>query len=186
MGGSLTENEIDDILTNPVYKDQIGNFVETGTYKGESTMVCAKMIKNVYTIEICEELYHSTKNDLLSKGYTNIEFILGDSLVELDGIMKKVEENNMGSIFFIDAHISGMDSSWNKVERVPLVQELNIILKYKIKPSVFIIDDLRLWKQKCWDWSHITNEVILSQFEKHKVNVWMSFEKDDRFYILTI
>ena len=185
MGGSLNDDEINEILDMPVYKGQILNFVETGTYRGVSTMVAAQKIKNVYTIEICQELYESTKNDLLSKGFTNIEFIFGDSLTELPSIMDKINETDGGAIYFIDAHISGSDSGWNNTNRVPIFEELDIILSYKIKPSVFIIDDLRLWKNNTWDWAHVTNEKLLSFFSERGVNVSTSYEKDDRFYILT-
>jgi len=186
MGGSLNDNEIDELLNMPVYRDQIVNFVETGTYKGVSTMAAAKKIKNVYTIEICKELYETTKQDVLSKGFTNIEFIFGDSITELPSIMEKISKTNGGSIYFIDAHASGGDSSWNFKNRVPIFEELELILNYKIKPSIFIIDDLRLWKNNTWDWCHISNEKLLSFFNEKGVKVWMSYEKNDRFYILTI
>lgn len=91
-----------------------------------------------------------------------------------------------GSIYFIDAHISGSDSGWNQTDRVPVFEELNVILSYKLKPSIFIIDDLRLWKNNIWDWSHITNEKLLSFFQEKGVNVWTSYEKNDRFFILTV
>lgn len=183
MGGSLTEDEFNELLQNPMYRDQIVNFVETGTYKGESTMIASKKVKNVYTIEICQELYENTKRYLQSKGYSNIEFILGDSITQLPSIMDKLEG---GSIYFIDAHISGSDSGWNQTDRVPVFEELNVILSYKLKPSIFIIDDLRLWKNNIWDWSHITNEKLLSFFQEKGVNVWTSYEKNDRFFILTV
>ena len=185
MGGSLNENEVNDLLNIPLYRNKIVNFVETGTYKGESTMVFDKKIKNVYTIEICEELYNTTKAHCESKGFTNIEFVLGDSIVQLEPIMKKVESSEGGSIYFIDAHISGSDSGWNQKNRVPVFEELEVILRHKLKPSIFIIDDLRLWKNSVWDWSHITNKKLLDYFKEKGVNVWASYEKEDRFYILT-
>ena len=87
-----------------------------------------------------------------------------------------------GSVFFIDAHQSGPDTG-NNGKWVPLVEELDIILETKLGPSVFIFDDVRLWKKKCWDWAHITEKSILDQFKKKDVVVIKSYEKGDRFWV---
>ena len=109
---------------------------------------------------------------------------MGDSLSQLKHITPKVSD---GCVYFIDAHISGCDSSWNNHIRVPLIEELDIILSNNIGPSVFIFDDVRLWKtNQAHDWSHISNDLILSKFELKNIQVFTSYEKDDRFYVFTI
>ena len=183
MGGSLIEEEILHIKNQGKPYDNINNFIETGTYKGDTAIVAAKHFKNVYTIEIFEPLYIDSMVRALNEGISNIVFLLGDSLEKLNNILPDVASD--GAVFFIDAHISGGDSSWNNVNRVPLMEELDIILSYKIGPSVFIFDDLRLWKQKIWDWEHITNESIIRKFILRDIEISHIFEKNDRFYIFT-
>lgn len=184
MGGSLIEQELEDIKKRGAPYSEIENFVETGTYKGDSTIIAAKHFKNVYTIEIFEPLYTETKERCEKEGINNIEFNLGDSLECLPNICKKTREN--GAIYFIDAHISGGDSGWNGTNRVPLFEEIDIVISEPIGPSVFILDDLRLWKTiKAWDWSHITNENIIEKFKSKGISLLSYFEKDDRFYIFT-
>jgi len=186
MGGSLTELELLDVASRHNC-NTIKNFVETGTYKADSTIIASRLYETVYTTEVYPPLYLESKLRARSEGITNINFYLGDSLEVLDIIMKEISwNNNGGSVFFLDAHISGSDSGWNGKIRVPLVEELKIILKYKLGPSVFIVDDVRLWKTiKAWDWVHITNESIVQLITDNGFNVIESYEKDDRFYVYT-
>ena len=183
MGGSIKENQITNIKQVGLKYKNIKNFVETGTYKADSTILASKHFEHVYTIEIFEKLYQESKKRAENEGVTNIDFHLGDSLDKLREIVPKVLD---GAVFFIDAHISGGDSGWNGKIRVPLFEELDIILNQSLGPSVFIVDDLRLWKDiKAWDWIHVTNEGILQKFKDKKIKVHFSFEADDRFYIFT-
>lgn len=183
MGGSLKQEELVDIQKRGYPYNNIKNFVETGTYKADSTIIAAGIYDNVYTIEIYEPLYKESMERVKELGIKNIEFYLGDSLDNLKNIVPKVLD---GAIFFIDAHISGSDSGWNGTNRVPLIEELDIIISQPIGPSVFIVDDLRLWKSiKAWDWAHITNEFIIEKFKNKNIKLSSYFEKDDRFYIFT-
>lgn len=183
MGGSLKQEEIQEIKDHGYPYTEIKNFVETGTYKADSTIIAAKNFDNVYTIEIFEPLYNESRERVSNEGIQNITFLLGDSLEQLPNIMPKVTD---GAVFFIDAHISGADSGWNGKIRVPLVEELDIILSHNLGPSVFIFDDLRLWKTiKAWDWEHITNDFLVQKFKDKNIKLLSYFEKDDRFYVYT-
>ena len=55
MGGSLKESEITNIKQVGLSYKNIKNFVETGTYKADSTILAAKHFDHVYTIEIFEK-----------------------------------------------------------------------------------------------------------------------------------
>lgn len=183
MGGSLKQEELQEIKNRGNPYSNIKNFVETGTYKADSTIAAAKIFENVYTIEVYEPLYTSSKLRAENENINNINFYLGDSLEKLKEIIPLVTD---GAVFFIDAHISGNDSGWNGQNRVPLIEEIDIILTQDIGPSVFIVDDLRLWKtDKAWDWAHITNEFIVEKFKKKNIKISSYFEKNDRFFIFT-
>lgn len=185
MGGSLTDEEIIKLLENPLYKN-IKNFVETGTYKADTTILASKHFNNVFTTEIHQGLYEESKNRVKSMGIKNIMFFLGDSLELLPSIVNMISQTESGSVFFLDAHISGNDSGWNQKICVPLLEELEVILSGPIlKNSVFILDDLRFWKDiKPWDWEHISSQKILDLFKKYNYEVLSSYEENDRFYIL--
>lgn len=185
MGGNLTDDNLDELKHRGEPHSNIKHFVETGTYKGDTSILASKHFKHVHTIEIHEPLHLESKARCSDLGITNINFILGDSLEKLNTVMDTL--NGDGAVFFIDAHISGSDSGWNQKTRVPLMEELEIILQQKIGPSVFILDDVRLWKSiRAWDWVHITNQSIVDKFKEHSVPVISYYEKDDRFFVFTM
>lgn len=182
MGGSLNEDEI----INLKYHD-IKIFIETGTYKGESSILASKYFERVFTTEIYEPLYLYSKNKA-SKEITGdrITFLLGNSVDLLNKILDSLDL--ISAVFFIDAHVSGNDSSWNKKELVPLLEELDVILKYKIEKSIFIFDDIRFWKNnknEAPDWKHIDTQVILDRFHNKNIIITNYYEKNDRLFVFT-
>jgi hypothetical protein len=180
MGGSLTEEEIIPYLSWENYKN-IKNFVETGTYKADTTIMASNLFKYVYTTEIVPLLYENSKKLAEEKKINNITFLLGDSVELLKDITPKVLE---GAVFFLDAHQSGSDTSNNGIDHVPLFKELNIILSHKLGPSIFIVDDFRLFS-KFWDWDGISTESILEKFKISNHNIDTYFVSNDRFFIFT-
>jgi hypothetical protein len=185
MGGSLHEDEVKGILSNEKYSN-VKNFVETGTYKADTTILASKFFDNVYTTEIIDDLYNDAIKRADSEGINNIKFMLGDSVNLLEEIMTEIQGN--ATVFFLDAHISGSDSGWNLKQRVPLLEELNVILKHKLEPSVFILDDMRFWKGKenqVWDWEHISDMNIIKIFIDNGYKINSFYEKNDRFYVFT-
>jgi len=180
MGGSLKFEEFSPYLKMKLYK-HIKSFVETGTYKGDTTLMAAKYFETVYTTEIVPALHKSSKEKATEQKVTNVRFLLGDSVELLKEITPKVLE---GAVFFLDAHQSGGDTSNNGKNHVPLLQELDVILSHKVKPSIYIVDDLRLF-DKYWDWKGITTDTIVSKFAEHGHTVYSYFISNDRFYVLT-
>lgn len=176
MGGSLTDEELAEIKAH-----NVKYFVESGTYKAETTLLVAPHFEHVYTVEIHEGLYEAAVERC--KDVENITLVKGDSIKELGPITAKVTE---GAVIFLDAHISGCDSGWNQINRVPIFQELDVILPNKLGPSVFIFDDLRFWTtQKAWDWAEISNMGILKKFKDHGYKIKMFYERNDRFWVFT-
>src|SRR5262249_11637841 len=113
-------------------------FVETGTNMGETTVLAAGYFKQVYTIELAEALYRTTKAKL--SHFKNIEFLRGDSAVLLGDVSSWVTEP---AVFFLDAHWSGGETAFGS-EEVPLYRELNHIAKRR-QSDLIIIDDFRLF-----------------------------------------
>lgn len=173
----MTDEEIIDVIRR--YKIS-NSFVETGTYKGNTTRLASQYFNKVYTIEIHKGLYEESVEKGRHEKITNIEYHLGDSLEKLPLIASKCGQ----TVWFLDAHISGSDSSWNNKIRVPLLEELEIILQNNKHKGVFILDDFRFFS-KVWDWAHISKETIKAIFVKYGRVVSDEYEKDDRYYVVS-
>ena len=189
MGGSLKFNEIEETFENNpevLLRLKKGDFIETGTYHADTSIEMSEYFKNVYTTEIHYENYCYSLDAIESKNITNINTYYGDSLTCLEQIMPLINE---WSVFFLDAHVSGDDSSWNGKQLVPLIEELDIILSYnKNNPALYIIDDTRFFDgtiiPQPSDWEHISPEKIVNVFLKHgaipkSVNI-----QNDRMFII--
>ena len=117
---------------------KILNFIETGTYFGETVDATKKYFNQVYSIELNKEQYQITKK-MFSKE-KNIKIIRGDSALILPKLLAKINEPYL---FWLDAHSSEGFSLNNS----PIMQEITAISKNKIKKHVILIDDARCFKE---------------------------------------
>lgn len=113
---------------------KISNFIETGTYKGGTSIWAADYFEHVYTIEISPELSKYAADH--AGGKSNIEFIIGDSRTELPKIVDKL--TGIG-LFWLDGH--WCMNAGGKDDECPLIDELEAISK--LQESVILIDDAR-------------------------------------------
>ena len=182
MGGSLIYEEIQDILQNVDYK--IDALVETGTYKGDTTVMASKHFREVFTFELNKTLFENSKKRFLEEKCFNISSYFGDSVELLQLCMPFLKERNC--IYFLDAHISGHDSSYNPKYMVPLIQEIQTILSNIKENNIFIIDDARFWinENKPHDWSHINLEKLLDMFKFFNIKIKKHYLKNDRYIII--
>ena len=183
MGGSLKYEEIINATQGDEKYQNIKNFVETGTYKGDTTLMASDYYDKVFTMEIVPELHYNSKLRAEKAGKTNINFYLGDSVKLLQQIVPLVQD---GSVFFIDAHQSGFDTS-NNGKQVPLMDELKVLLSTRLGPSLFIFDDVRFWvnhDQAAWDWTDVSEQGIIRTFTEKGYAVDKFFVHNDRFFVL--
>ena len=175
MGGSLTDTEIEELQFYGMKY-----FVEGGTYMADTTRLVSPHFEHVYSIEIHSGLY----NDAIEKckEYSNITLIYGDT-IEQFGPLSKLLGKDM--VVFLDSHISGYDSGWNGKIRVPVYEELDVILPNVTGKCIFIVDDIRLYKDKVFDWAHLSTKGILEKFKEHNIPVNAYYEKNDRLYVVT-
>ncbi len=113
---------------------EIQDFIETGTYKGDTCFWASKHFKNVYTIEIDPEISRETSRR--EDCPANIEFLIGNSKDILPDLVSKIDDN---AFFWLDGHWCVGGSG--KEEECPLLSELKAISKLS-KPTIFI-DDAR-------------------------------------------
>jgi len=116
----------------------IPNFIETGTYLGNTTYWASQIFKNVITIEFSQDLYQKVTEKY---GYLkNVEFLYGHSKDKLTEIIAKVEGS---SIFWLDAHWSGGET-YGELDECPIIKEIEIINCSKYD-NFILIDDARLF-----------------------------------------
>lgn len=125
------------IVTDILKASGIKSFVETGTSFGNTALWASSHFKNVYTMEIDEEIYRTASERKDAKNKTNIKFLKGNCVDLLPGILNKLEDNTM---FWLDGHYSGFATSGIDNE-CPVLDEIKIIST--CKEATILIDDAR-------------------------------------------
>lgn len=124
-----------EIVYKIIGKIKIENFIETGTFRGNTCSWAAEHFNNVETIEIQTDTYVETSIKLAH--IKNIKFHLGNSKECLPEICKKIEGR---SLFWLDGHWCG--GSGEKLDdECPLLDELEAISI--LNDAIIFIDDAR-------------------------------------------
>jgi hypothetical protein len=113
------------------------DFVETGTFHGETALWASAHFERVVTIENSPELYASTKPKLGQK--PNISFIQGNSKTTLPAVVSKLARP---SVFWLDSHWCG-GLTHGKKDECPLLEEIHAFQHSELSHFLFI-DDARL------------------------------------------
>lgn len=152
------------------------NFVETGTYKGLTILPMSQHFKKLYTIEINEKAYEFCRDEAKKRNINNIQFVLGDSAIQMNNIINNFNEND-SVVFFLDGHVTNNNSGFTGkgIKDVPVMEELNSIYNNFKGDGIIIIDDTRLFnKNKSKetadaDWSDINLQNILKNFKEDRI-----------------
>ena len=114
------------------------DFIETGTYSGNTALEAALHFNKVVTIENSETYY----NEVIDKHgkVHNIEFVFGDSRTVLKKIIPNLDKP---AVFWLDGHWCGGES-YGKQDQCPLIDEIEIINSSDHAHFLFI-DDARLF-----------------------------------------
>lgn len=116
----------------------IETFIEAGTFQGVTAVWASALFKNVFTIELSQQLYEST-----SAGYKhiqNINFLYGHTVEHLKAIVPQLQGS---ALFWLDAHWSGGITAGQE-EECPILRELQIIKESEWEHFI-LIDDARLF-----------------------------------------
>jgi FkbM family methyltransferase len=111
--------------------------VETGTYKGSTTVFLSKLVPNVHSIEIDNNNYNESKSNFEKLKIDNIVLHKGSSEEVFKTLLPKLKEEAKDEyiFFYLDAH-------WN--DYWPLLDELELISKFFNNKAIIVIDDFQI------------------------------------------
>ncbi len=115
------------------------NFVETGTFKGDTTDRACRYFPFKYTIELSKELY-----DGVTQRFMHDKTVFpyhGDSVEILPMIIQSLKGK---TLFFLDAHFSGNGTAKGSTN-TPILSELEIIKKAGVTDGIIVVDDTRMF-----------------------------------------
>jgi hypothetical protein len=133
----LTDLEKRRHLVDWIERSGLRVFVETGTFRGETTLALRKVVDRCITIELDPTLHERAK--AVFAGVGGIELLLGDSGTLIRQVLERLDEP---ALFWLDAHYSGSGTG-RGAEDSPILRELAAILGHKVREHVAIIDDAR-------------------------------------------
>lgn len=122
------------------FSGNIRNFVETGTYLGETTAAMSQVFDCVHTIEIDKQLYERACTRFST--HSNIFCHHGDSAHVLPRILPQL----IGpTLFWLDGHYSGPRTGRSSEYDSPILAELELLFARNIVDDIILIDDARMF-----------------------------------------
>ena len=129
----------------------VGIFVETGTFKGETTRWAADHFERVITIELSKELFNRAVQKFQHQHNVDLKF--GDSSQELPKIISEIGRS---AVFWLDAHHCCSMNTAGKGVMAPILCEIDAITASS-HDHFILIDDARLFLAPPPD-PHLLNE----------------------------
>jgi hypothetical protein len=133
--GAIHEKPLSDLVSQLKLAGRLVNFVETGTFVGNSLDWASQTFENVWTIEINPHFFAEAKARFHK--LKNVNFLLGDSSINLESIVGQLEGP---ALFWLDAHAGAGFFADHDI--CPLIQEMETILRSPHE-HLMIIDDAR-------------------------------------------
>ena len=152
---------INTLLPDVLSKYKTDNFIEFGTYKGNGCKLAYYLgFKNIHSIEISNFYYNL--NVISLRSFKNIHLYKGSTLDVLPKLLEKINEQ---STFWIDSH---------NENDCPILKELEILSKHKIKNHILLIDDMRMFGTSSHEF--ITVDQVIKSIKKINPDYQISYE----------
>jgi hypothetical protein len=123
-------------------KFSMGDFVETGTYLGDTLGYIANSGVQCTSIELSRDLYEIACGRF--ETCKNVRLLQGDSGQRLPELLKEI---NKPTLFWLDGHYSSGITECGETH-TPISTELKALLSHPIKQHVILIDDARCFDGK--------------------------------------
>ena len=128
------------IIRSYLRKFKLNEFIETGTYLGDTLEYIARDDVNCKSIELSEDLYLRAKKRFIN--YKNIILWQGDSGETLPKILENLDKP---ALFWLDGHFSDGITAKGSHDS-PINSELEAIHNHSVSGHVILIDDARYFK----------------------------------------
>ena len=136
MGGSLAQPPFSSFVRILASQEGYADFVETGTYLGETTRWAADVFSRVHTVEINPKFQEQALETCADRN--NISFFIGRTEERLPDILRSLQGP---TVFWLDAHAGG--GWYGDKDDCPLLAELKLITARGVIDDFVIIDDAR-------------------------------------------
>lgn len=114
-------------------------FLESGTYRGDTTAVFVPRAERVVTVEV-EPALHAAAAGRFAR-YSHVEVLLGDAL---DVLPPAIDPDGPPPLVFLDGHFSGGVTGRGALEE-PAVAILERLAERAPRGTTIVVDDLRLF-----------------------------------------
>lgn len=118
-------------------------WVETGTFRGQTTRNLASMAKYVISIEPSDILYQKAISEL--RGCHNVELLHGTSEEKLEWAIQKIQSEGYNSLsLWLDGHYSA-GSTYKGLKDSPIIYELQVVERAlsNFENLTVLVDDVR-------------------------------------------
>jgi hypothetical protein len=125
------------VVESYVKRFNVSQFIETGTYYGDTLGYISKSNLQCTSIELSEGLYRQACEKF--KNYKNVRLVQGDSGKKIPELLAEITQP---ALFWLDGHYSSGVTAMGDLA-TPISAELEAILRHPVKQHVILIDDAR-------------------------------------------
>lgn len=118
-------------------RPDIRDFVETGTYIGETVDAVVNKFDRVWTIELSEKLHRDAQEKY--KSDLRVRVLHGDSRAVLPSVLDKLGDRP--ALFWLDGHFSGGVTAKLADTQTAIRGEIEAIRQHRRKDHVILVDD---------------------------------------------
>ena len=158
-------------LIHCIKRNGYTNFVETGTYLGDTANVMAANGCRVFTIELSQKLYEQALT--LFAANDRVTCLQGDSAAVLAEVIERLDAP---ALFWLDGHYSGGITAGAELES-PIMGELDILRRARetrselIDRSTIYVDDLEAFGTEGYPTLEELQEVVRTSLPRHTFRI---------------
>jgi len=152
-------------------------WVETGTFRGDTTARQVAWFRHIFTIELDPTLAAAARERF--KDEPTVEVHEGDSAEVLAWLCATSPHLQEPAVFYLDGHWSGGVTARGREEEdgCPLLREVAVLGRREYE-DLIVVDDVRLFGKKVvsgsggdwppteFDWRHVTEESLLAAYSR--------------------